>query len=628
MTTPMRFSPWILSDRREAFGAWMPLAFVGVILAVTIGFLAWSMNRGFDISDEGFYLQASRYPMELVFWPNAAHHLTGLMFRLVGYDVAWFRCLGLLILIGSGAVIGAGVVAAARAFLSAPLPRRGAWLLLLMAAGGALVFYIIFLRTPSYNLMNAALINLLGGAALYLGALGQAERAGVWKRVWLGGGIGVLLGLDWLVKFPSSVVMAVMAIGFVWLVSGARRRCWWAMLGVAGGTALCGGVFFAWVQPMGAWYAMFADGVRALMLNQSHHGLADIWRYLLEVKALLLVCILDIGWGIGVLLIGLGLTRRPVARWRLPPWGLDLLLSAVLLGVAAQAVRFGAFYGGSNHWTQALRFYFDWMGLMGGMLVLAGMRWETPRGWLCRLRDRWRLLAAVGFLLPLPLVAALGTGIPITNGALFCLAPWFCVMGVMAWDLGAKRRLPLAAGLAVSIAAAAAGGQIFTAGYGDPYRLRGGMGAQRYPVNLGSPATTILVDDATRDFWRQLAGACAQAGFRSGDDMLSFAAASGIDYALGAVSLGVPFLLRDYPGSKQFNELVVSKADPNRLRRAWIVEIESHRKFMPDWSGYGIRFPEQYALCGQFRWPASGDAIRLWKPLGRERAEEARAERQ
>jgi hypothetical protein len=80
-------------------GLWFGLAF---ILAT---------DRGLDLTDEGLYLLAADPPVAAANYGFPFGWHTGLLFRLVGYDISAFRTLGALVLVLAGGWLGWSAVA-------------------------------------------------------------------------------------------------------------------------------------------------------------------------------------------------------------------------------------------------------------------------------------------------------------------------------------------------------------------------------------------------------------------------------------------------------------------------------------------------------------------------------------
>jgi hypothetical protein len=86
-------------------GAAVSIGLVGRVLAYLIG----ASHLGFNVTDEGYYLLAARFPEDVTAWPNAAHVYLAPLFRLVGMDVVTFRLVGLAMAVGGALVLATGL---------------------------------------------------------------------------------------------------------------------------------------------------------------------------------------------------------------------------------------------------------------------------------------------------------------------------------------------------------------------------------------------------------------------------------------------------------------------------------------------------------------------------------------
>jgi hypothetical protein len=145
-----------------------------VVFALVSGALGWASFRGFDLTDESYYLawisQPSRY--------GAGIHPFGLFFHPVyqalGQSLVSLRIVGVAMLAGTGALLGLYLERYYRRAKPSGSPVS------LVCLGGlyGLAYYAgAWIMTPSYNMLANA-----GGALVMAGVMGWSSEGGTWSK--------------------------------------------------------------------------------------------------------------------------------------------------------------------------------------------------------------------------------------------------------------------------------------------------------------------------------------------------------------------------------------------------------------------------------------------------------------
>jgi len=175
------------------------------LLALLIcgGLLVYGSGRGFDLTDEVFYLIWARDPdaYQLVYQPfgDVLHPL----FQLVGGDLQAYRLAGFGIAAGAGAYLAASLPGASRNPVAFPV----------YGAAAALTIFFPWIVTPSYNsLANVGAMLIVGGI---LKALEGSPRARIMGA--LAGAVGLCLA-----AFGKPPLFAIAVVVMVVTAVGAR----------------------------------------------------------------------------------------------------------------------------------------------------------------------------------------------------------------------------------------------------------------------------------------------------------------------------------------------------------------------------------------------------------------------
>jgi len=190
------------------------IAFCGLALlcalVLWIGVI-WASGRGFDITDESYYILSAKRPQDILMYVSAQHWTIAPLWSLT-QDVQAFRLLGAFILSLSATVLAVGSVRMSD-YLGI-LKADRTTVLATVAAGtvGALLYVSTIAPSPSYNLLAAS------GAAAGLGfALLAACQSRLRLALFYAAVAGVALAIGFLNK-PSAGVSTAFLSGTALLV--------------------------------------------------------------------------------------------------------------------------------------------------------------------------------------------------------------------------------------------------------------------------------------------------------------------------------------------------------------------------------------------------------------------------
>jgi hypothetical protein len=181
-----------------------------LLAAIKLAILVWSVDKGFEMTDEGYYL----------LWFNSAHlyapdmhlnyyYLVQLLFGWVDWDITAMRIGGIVTEVGAVLSLGWGL----SKYLKAKLPElySPAFVTVLLVGGFAALFTAEHPRSLSYDSVTHLLMAIGGG--LLLVWLSFNEKPKGWHLIGFFTLLGVILASQFIVKFSSTILLAVL-----WLV--------------------------------------------------------------------------------------------------------------------------------------------------------------------------------------------------------------------------------------------------------------------------------------------------------------------------------------------------------------------------------------------------------------------------
>jgi hypothetical protein len=466
---------------------------------VWIGAAALTVGRGFDRTDEGFYLLSYRWWDTNLFTFTGAQYLYGPVFEATGYDIAILRAFRLVTVVATLVVFGWAFMRWLRLRRPDAPPSR-LWEIAgvaVITAGGGMVYSWIPM-SPGYN--DIAALGGLLAAAIVLRIAADVLR-GRATPAWVPAALGPVLVAIVLAKWSSGVSTAVVV-----LASGAAvlaPRGWREVLRTAGWAAVGAGATLALIQvllvPLNhavpellAVNEIVAEsGVYspAALVERYAVGLGGVLRDVVAGHALLLLAAV----------VAVAARGGPAQR---------LAAVAAIAGVVVSGWRLvadGSLHGGAANLTRfpVTILLVLAVALLIALAVVVSERLTGSRESALVRENRygWTVLA---MLVLLPLTQAAGTGNAVHRIAINAFAAWVAIIIAVATGIVASSAAARGLALAAVIAAALMPAVIVTDGlWSHPYRSEPlARMTARVP---GVPALdSVQLQPGTADAYRRL----------------------------------------------------------------------------------------------------------------------------
>jgi hypothetical protein len=593
-----------------------PIETISAVLLVMIYlglivFALWTSNKGLTIKDEGFHLLQAKYPDDVLASASSYYYYSALVFKLAGYNVVAFRLSGLFLMFVSTSIFCFGFLNILKLTgLSFPQTRSfriNCWAFLGL---GMMLYYSSFIQhrlSLSYNTLDTvALYSALG---LFLSGVSLEKDTGK-KQVFSAMAFlltGVFIGIAFFIKFPTAIVLLVM---FSLLsATGIMNHCGRAMMMILAG-------FFLWLllhfiifqTPAECWENF--NRSRAFV---KHHAFSYlITDYYNRSLDLLKASMGGLYRSYILLLSGFALffvlqkTKVMIFKSK------NVLLFLPVFMLAGFELYSKVSNPGA--WgVNVIKVYASWLVLLLIVVMLNVLfHWINHK----MVIKRWRPLLPLCLLFFCsPFAGAIGTVNNININLVLHLAPWFGLMLVLMMILSdlENSKIIIPAGtliIGIFVAAHILYGAINPA---PPYQANGLLKLTE-PTDIGSPVTSLKLDVETSRFYRDVRRTARENGFHEGDDVLAFFDMPGLVFAMGGKSPGLTWYFGNwYVGANDAIDYVMSFVNMERLKKAFVLQSSNNQK-LPDLGKVGIKFPQEYVLCGAFLFPGTNDKILLWKP--------------
>jgi hypothetical protein len=554
---------------------WQTLGFAALASLSVLAAL-YASDRGFDISDEAYYVLSARYARDIEAYISPQHWILAPLWAVTG-SLQSFRLAGLAIFVLSSAMLAFGVAVSVRRSVShdaAPglAPAFAASLT------GALVYLTTINLSPSYNLLASAGCSGAIGMTLVAGA-----TRGVWSRALFVAAAGLCLTVEFISKPSSGIATFGLLSVFLWATSGrsaVAAALWIAVGGVFAATTVIAAL------SQGPWdqtHSALADGLALFRVVQSEGVPARLLRYAAEYGQHITWTAIkfapyEIVFGIYLL------RRRPAAA----------LVSVCLL--AAILILGGHILGGSDRGQSALP---QIEGLVVVLLSALLLAWPLIRN------DRRLLVIVLGLLLA-PYSVAVGTGNSIFTQVIVTLAPWAAALTIISALIAARDTDGFLLRFFTVIFAVACAGQTLTSLFRVPYHQIAAYWYQNVPVTIG-PLGKVRVDPATAAFVAALDATAVRCGIPPGRPYVGLYDVPGVSLAFSAVPVKSPWI----------NNLNQAKMILTPERMATIGDVIVARRI--GWDGSWPVLPStigkltiDYTFCGAATYPFADQKVEIW----------------
>lgn len=533
-----------------------------LLLLIQVGLYVWMAPRGFDLTDEAYYLHNFLHWSEFTGTVTFFGAYLEWPFRAMGASITGMRILSLVLVLASAGLLMHELL---RWSSRSGKVRPGAfWYLVGPMASAMLYFgYLATLRVASYNLLAVASMAVM--TVCMLRAMQQREAGAYSFAPPLL--YGLALGVCVLSKVTAAAFTACLHLVFFIAVNRHWDRKWllrltaWVIAGFALNLAVLTAVYPQWP-------AVVREGLEIARLRDSTYTvrfLMDVLRWDVEKKLVFLG-----PWLLGAAVL-LFLARKRIAT---ASRGAISALTVVI--VAAIPVSILAELKSTN-----------WLFItVASALALWSIEQMTRPQRQTRaeiLRD-WALMAV---LFSLPIAFSFGTNMPVLGHSIIAALFAFCAVYLRLYRLAESGKL---AGLALATCVALLCVPALMAQWRaltdvrHTYRLATEVAKQATPVVLGTEASVVLVDPVTERSLRDMLAMTKQAGMPAGQDVVDLTGdGAGAIYAIGAKPLGSPWILGGYKGSTAAAERILGKVSVAQVRNAWLLTSVNNPRRVKDW---------------------------------------------
>lgn len=543
-----------------------------LVSAALIARTVWFLDRGFDFTDDSFYLMTIQRPSEYKWNYGLFGFALKPLFVIAGESIAGFRRIGAVILVGLGAAIGLVVLNKAKLSWREPAALQ----VLAVCSAVPLGYYSLWLTSPSYNWLALA-----GGLVLFIAVLLLYRPGPPAYSAFCAAAAGTVAALG---RPHSAVSFGVIYFAAVLLALPTMRARITQMVWAAGATILAVAIV-ALLLPLDAVLSQIKE--YNAMFGTSHpvhfSTLDRQLAFLLQGKT----------WFLSVLLFAAILFMKRSGR-EIPGRLTPLLYAAALAIISAAAL------------SQLLRPREYDFGIKATAVAFSVLTLSCLRK---TIDVRLIMLLALAAIIPWAATSGSSNTVSLTFAQTFGLSIAVAfVTSVLALE---KTDAMIAAASAVALCLT------FSAlgfGLNSPYRLARPIEMQVVPTAVGW-GSTLKLDRKTSEFVEALRNATKASGHCRGGFAMDLSGSSpGTVFVVDGKMPVFPWIFGGYSISDHFAREYFKRLEPDHLKRSWLFTKSSGSFSIEEMQALGVDFTA-YRLVLELRNPVDDSLVKVHAPL-------------
>jgi hypothetical protein len=485
----------------------------GTVVLAWISVLLWASNRGFDITDEGFYMyKYSDLNTSKVSYTNF-HLIQKFLFPFIEPTVQNLRIEKLLLCIAGAAAFTAAIEGYCRQVLQVIIQKRETILLGILIFSGFTLTYAFGPQTPAYNFFSSFFITL--ASSLFIIDISKKHETRWVILIYLL--IGALCQLLFQVKFSNAIIAAFVFIDFYLLYN---------LIALPNKLAVIKQTFLRLVLMLTGFFifhVLFCGGFEAALefSKRQVSGITELKGYdsdvLIDTYLSTFTTVFDSLCTLKFILVCLSLAGIVYGQVKNNQY---VFYSSIILQVLA-IFRFKLYYGGEANKTEQTIIYLLWIIAFLVIFLIQQKRNNSAN----RPVQLQRILFAL-FLFFIPFAGALGTNNKLHIQVIFYIPFWMALLYIQAINSRLQEKMVTV----VTFLSVLAMLQSLDSVLNHPYRINGGLFAQNESSTIGKE--NLMIDKACSESIAAIDSVLKVSNIKDNDYLFCFSDLAGLGYVL------------------------------------------------------------------------------------------------
>jgi hypothetical protein len=562
---------------------------------LAIAYCIWTLDRGFEITDESYYLLLAMHAGSVKLFISAQQWITAGLWQVTG-SITMFRAAGMISLLASSTLLALGVFSACLRFGLLADRFESKCVVLAGSAVGAMLYSSTINLSPCYNLLASAGAYAAAGMVLL-----ASNRSSILHKYSLFAIAGCAIGAEVLCK-PSAGA-ATLALLVLWGVVFEHSRfdkIFGPVAMICGAVTLAGIVLLVNTTISDAMQTV-EQSMQLFRIVQAETIAARLVRYSIEFWEYLLTTLRAFAIPIAATIVYATTRRAIFAQFGLAALVFTLVFGSLKAGWPTFSMHNATvgnyLFGGFNRYdVQTIAIF----AMLVIVLIVSIPVWNKNRG---------TLALFVGLIL-LPYSVAIGTGNALFTQVIDSLAPWGVVIAVLVVALHPddfNKMLSSLIGICFIVTITV---QIVTSGF-RPYHLSSPLAKQDQTTTVGNLGE-VKVDAGTYKFIAEMRAAINECDIAPGAPFIGLYNIPGVALALQAVPALTPWL-----NNRAQAEFVIERVRSEGLHSAVVALQMGDNEAFPPLPKQLAEFPLGYRYCGMATYPNMQQRIQIWQSNAR-----------
>lgn len=566
------------------------IIFCSILIAA---FSIWSLDRGFEISDESYYLLLAMQPESTTLYISTQQWITAFLWDITG-SLTLFRASGLALLLVGSSILALGVHSCCIRFKIFSNSKLTMPVLLACSAVLAMLYASTINYSPSYNLIASA--GAYAASGMILLATSQPH---FYVKKLLIIVAGIALALVFMGKLTAGIsTLALLLIWISYFGYSNREKIFSSTL-LLTSTLLSIGFILLSNTTIADASTAFNEGMQLFKMVQVEAIGTRLLRYTYEYGRHVFTAVLAFILPFIALLLYTLTGNKIFARGLIS----TLLLTLIFGGIVTDTPSFslvnasseGFLFGGVNRYTVQMSAIFTML-LLTCLLSIQVLTSDK------------RIVALLLFLFSLPYAVAMGTGNTLFTQAIISLSSWglFIAILLLAKHSNTQNKnllsiVSLCFIITISI-------QIISSSF-RPYHMTTPLSDQNQAYSNWSLGP-VKVDPETHTFLSEMKSITTKCNITPNTLILALYDIPGISLILETKPPITPWL-----NNSEQADFILERMSPSDIESSVLAIRLNHAGEIPELPKYLNNFPDGYQHCGTSTFPFIKQIIQIWKPL-------------
>lgn len=558
---------------------------------IVIAYCIWTLDRGFEITDESYYILMAMHAGSVKFFISAEQWITAGFWRISG-SIAMFRAIGLVILLTSSSLLALGVFSVCSSFGVIDSRLRSTVLIIASSIVTSLLYATTINLSPCYNLLISAGAYIAGGSILL-----ASSRSNTALKYSLFTIAGCAVGIEVLCKLSAGLATFTLLIFWVAIFERSRYDKIFGSAAVLIGIVMFVSLLLLINSTISDTLQAFIQGMQLFRMVQVETIVSRLIRYAVEYGKFSFIVIRVFFIPIVAMIAYVKTHRLIFAQIGLVVLVVTLLFGSLETGIPTFSLHNtfsdSFIFGGYNRYDIQIVALFA---ILIIAFILSIPVWN---------KNSNTLILFTGLFI-LPYSVAIGTGNMLFSQVIDSLAPWGVIIAVFILAQQSKNLFRIPVSLVGLCFIATITLQIVTSGM-RPYQLSSSLTKQSQKFNIANFGE-IKVDSETYKFLADMQKAAKKCNITPGTPFLGLYDIPGVSIVLQTIPVSIPWLNNNAQA-----KFVIEHARPTELRFAIIAlkknNIGEFPKLLPQLKT--LNFGYQY--CGMATYPFAQQRIYVWK---------------